>query len=192
MIIKEEIVKWEERVYYGSLSFKEENKTPDSPFYQLSRKIAQLMIDKKFSVVSTEYEAQVYKIAKLMIEKFHYINDDFTFLDGRAIESYIGDQTASPWNRQERAKEFVSQHKNEIKNKVVLIPSLSVEITQDVALYMVDQFEKYGAMGIIFSSEENKGSSFVMGLAANYYSKLIQFPTQLYTPNRKIIKDDGN
>ena len=192
MIINDEVIKWEERVYYGSLTFKPENKQPESPFFELTKKIAKLLFDNKFTVISTEYESQVYKIAKLMIEKFHFINEDFTFLDGQAIESYIGDQTASPWNRQERAKEFVTQHKNEIRDKVVLIPSLSVEVSQDVALYMTDQFEKNGARGIIFSSEENKGYSFDKGLAANYYSKLIQFPTALFAPNHKKIKDDGN
>lgn len=192
--ISEQIKIWEDRTYYPGLKFKEENSIPGSSYYEIIKRFSRPMLEGKFKIISTEYESQVYKIPRLMIEKFGYLNSDFAFIEGAMLESYIRNEDGKilNWKLQERAEEFISHYKKEIKGKVVLIQSLSINISPEVALYIAHKFEEAGARGLITSKEKNSGQNLEFGLAIQYYKNLIQFPMQRVVETKREIIDDGN
>lgn len=179
--IKQEIAKWENRVIYN-VAFKEDTKAPLNKLDDILLKSME-----KFILIGANSEALVYKIGRYFISK-GIKNEDITFIDGRIIESYIGDD--KDWKRKERLDEFFGIFGEDYNNKWVLIPLIRSEFSITIALYFITQFRKYKAIGLIFFSE---GAANLMEVLTNCSDdpNFYQFPkANFYKKAKRQLADD--
>jgi len=183
--IKKELQKWSERVLQFDVEFKpdtEANLTRLDEGFDASLE--------HFVIISANSEALVYKIAKYFISTGKIKNDSIVFIDGKIVESYIGDDSAA-WRKKERADDFFEIFSGDIKGKWVLIPYMNFEIDAGLAIYFTTQFIKFGAFGLIFYSE-GKGEHFaqVLSLSKDDDKYYFQFPKAKYRKQRRSLPDD--
>ena len=96
--IDREIKKWDNRVIFDA-KFGDNIK----PYLPTLDNILKRSLD-KFTMIAANSEALVYKIGRYFIEQ-GVKNDEFTFIDGKIIESYIGDDSKE-WKKKDRVDEF--------------------------------------------------------------------------------------
>lgn len=178
-IIKE-IEKWDDRVLYDA-KFKEDTKAPLEKLDQILFKSLE-----KFTIIAANSEALVYKIGRYFVSKGTK-NKEITFIDGRIIDSYIGD--GPEWKKKDRADEFFETFGENCKNKWVIIPLMHFEISIGLALYFISKFKKIGAIGIIFHAEGANNIVEILSLNTddpNFH----EFPRKRYNRPKRILSDD--
>lgn len=179
--IRKELEKWDNRVLYDA-KFKEDTRAPLHVLDEILFKSLE-----KFSIIAANSEALVYKIGRYFISK-DVRNDEITFIDGKIIESYIGDDSKD-WKKKDRVDEFFETFGEDCKNKWVLIPLMHFEISISIALYFMTQFKKRSATGVIFFSEGPNNLTEILSLNSedpNFY----EFPKKKYRRKRRILPDD--
>lgn len=143
--IRKELEKWDDKVLFD-VRFKEDTKA------DLNRlnKILDQSLD-KFTIIAANSEALVYKIGRHFVSR-GVNNSLISFIDGKIIESYIGDNSVE-WKKKDRVDEFLEIFGDNLKSKWVLIPLMQFEITTGLALYLMTKFQKIGVIGLIFYAE---------------------------------------
>lgn len=176
-----ELEKWDDRVIYN-VKFKENT---NAPLDKLDEILFNSM--QKFTIIAANSEPLVYKIGRYFVSK-KVKNDEITFIDGRIIESYIGDESKD-WKKRDRVDEFFETFGESCKSKWVIIPFLSFEISIGLAIYFISQFKKYSAIGVIFYAEGPNNLVEVLSLNTddpNFY----EFPKKEYRKRKRILPDD--
>lgn len=181
MNINNELKKWDDRVIYDA-RFKEDTKAP------LDR-LDKILFNSlgKFTIIGANSEALVYKIGRYFISK-KVKNEEMTFIDGRIIESYIGDE-AKDWKKKDRTDEFFEIFGEACRNKWVLIPLMHFEVSVALALYFITKLKQTGAIGVIFHGEGPNNLLEILSLNTedpNFY----EFPNKQYRRRKRILPDD--
>ena len=138
-------------------------------------------------MIGANSEALVYKIGRYFISK-DVKNDEITFIDGRVIESYVGDSSAE-WKKKDRIDEFFETFGEECKSKWVLIPLMHFEISIGNAIYLMSQFKRKGAVGVIFFAEGPNCLTEILSLNwdnPNFY----EYPKKKYRKRKRLLPDD--
>lgn len=179
--IKKELDKWDNRVIFDA-KFKEDTKAPLNKLDDILFKSLE-----KFIIIAANSEALVYKIGRYFISK-DVKNDEITFIDGRIIESYIGDGSVE-WKKKDRVDEFFETFGEDCKGKWVLIPLMHFEVSIGLAIYFMSQFRKRGAVGVIFFAEGPNNLVEILSLNTddpNFY----EFPKKQYRRRKRILPED--
>lgn len=179
--IGKELKKWDERVLFN-VQFKANTKANLERLNEILRASLE-----SFTVIGANSESLVYKIARYFISK-NVRNGDITFIEGKVVESYIGDDSAQ-WKKKERVDDFFEIFGEEYKNKWVLIPYINFEINTGLAIYFISKFKKYGAIGLIMYAEGPSNLTEVLSLESNdpfFY----EFPVKKYRKRKPNIEDD--
>lgn len=179
--IEKELEKWDNRVIFN-MEFKKDTKAPLD-------KLENILFNslEKFTIIAANSEALVYKIGRFFISK-KVKNDEITFIDGKIIESYIGDESKD-WKKKDRVDEFFTTFGEDCKGKWVIIPLMHFEISIGLAIYFISQFKKYSAIGVIFYAEGPNNLVEVLSLNTddpNFY----EFPKKEYRKVKRFIPDD--
>lgn len=187
--INRELSKWDERVIYKvdpkfkyDVRFKEDTKANlktlgDIYFKSLER----------FTVIATSSEVLVYKVARHLITQ-DAKNDSFTFIDGKIVESYVGDTNAE-WKKKDRVDDFFVTFGPQFKGKWVLIPCVTFEITVGLAVYFMSNFRKCDAIGVIFFAEGPNNLAEILSYNIedpDFY----EFPKKRYKTHIHLLKPD--
>lgn len=178
---QKELDKWDQRVIFD-VRFKEDTKAP----LELLDKIMDNSL-KKFSIISATSEALVYKIGRYMVSK-DVRNDEITFIDGKIIESYIGDESKE-WKKKDRVDEFFNTFGDNCKDKWVIIPFMTFEISVGLAIYFMSKFRQKSAIGVIFYAEGANNLAEILSLNTED-TNLYEFPTKRYRRKNRILPDD--
>ena len=176
-----ELEKWDNRVIYN-VRFKDDTKAPLDKLDDILFNSLQ-----KFTIIAANSEALVYKIGRYFISQ-DVKNDEITFIDGKIVESYIGDESKD-WKKKDRVDEFFETFGEDCKGKWVIIPFLSFEISIGLSIYFISQFKKYSAIGIIFYAEGPNNLVEVLSLNSddpNFY----EFPKKEYRKRKRLLPDD--
>ena len=180
--IQKELQRWKDKATYD-VRFKDDTKAN----LKLLDKISMMSME-HFTMVSANSEPLVYKIARYWIEHGMNKADDFVFLDGTVLQSYIGDDSAE-WKQKDRLDGFFEIFSQEYRNKWVLIPLMDFEIDTAMSIYLVDKFRKTNAIGLVFCAEgENLLAQVLVQQVRDPY--LFQFPKETYRKGRKRLIDD--
>lgn len=179
--IEKEVRKWDERVIYDA-KFGDNIK----PFLPNLDNILKRSL-MKFTIIGANSEALVYKIGRYFIES-GVKNDEFTFVDGKVIASYIGDDSKD-WKKKDRVDEFFLTFGEDFRKKWVMIPMMDFEISVGLALYFISQFKRQDAIGIIFYAEGPNNLVEILSLNTqdpNFY----EFPKVQYRKKKRLLPDD--
>lgn len=172
--IQKELEKWSERVIYD-VEFRKDTAAN-------LKRLDDILFNsfEKFTAIAANSEALVYKIGKYFVSK-SVKNSQITFIDGKIVECYIGDDSAE-WKKKERVDEFFQIFGEECNGKWVIIPLMQFEVSVGLAIYFMSQFKKTGAIGVIFYAEgpnnltetmiyNTDSQGFYQFPKANYYNK---------------------
>lgn len=178
---KKELEKWDSRVIYD-VKFREDTEAPLNV-------LDEILFDslKKFNIIAVNSEALVYKVGRYFISK-DIKNDEITFVEGKIIESYIGDESKD-WKKKDRVDEFFETFGENYKNKWVLIPLMSFDFSISLAIYFMAQFKRNSSIGVIFYSEGPNNLIEILSLNTedpNFH----EFPKKAYRRRNRILPED--
>ena len=178
---KKEVEKWDNRVIYD-VRFKEDTEAPLAI-------LDKILFDslRKFNIIAVNSEALAYKVGRYFISK-DVKNDEITFIDGKIIESYIGDESKD-WKKKDRVDEFFETFGEDCKNKWVLIPLMHFEFSIGLAIYFMAQFKRNSSIGMIFYAEGPNNLMEILSLNTedpNFH----EFPKKMYRRKNRILPDD--
>lgn len=179
-----ELSKWDERVIYN-VKFNEDNDQTKKILSRLDEILFKSL--EKFTIIATNTEALTYKVGRYFISR-SVKNEAITFIDGKIIESYIGDSSPE-WKKKDRVDEFFEIFADSCKNKWVICPLMSFEITIGLAIYFITKLRKTGAIGFIFFAESPNNLAEILSLNTedpNFY----EFPKQRYKKRKRILPED--
>lgn len=181
--VKKELSKWVEKVIYD-VSFKENTKANLSKLRDILNKAS----FEKFTIISANSEPLVYKIGRFFIEEGIKC-DDFKFVDGKIIETYLSGDTPD-WKKKDSLNEFFEIFKDDFRNKWVVIPYMAFEISPALAINFIYNFKKADATGLLFYAEGPNNIAEILTTSTdleNFY----QFPkADYYTRRKRILPDD--
>ena len=180
--IQKELNIWDNRVIYN-VKFKENTKAPLNKLEEYYNKSIE-----KFVVLVANSEALVYKIGRFFVSK-GLENRNITFIDGSILDTYIGDETVE-WKKKDRVDDFFNIFKDDFKGKWVIIPLMRFQCNKGIGIYLISQFRKYGAIGLIFYSEgpDNIAETLITGTDMQY---IYQFPkADYYSKRKRKLPDD--
>lgn len=179
-----ELEKWDERVIYN-VKFNENSEQTHKILNRLDEILFKSL--EKFTTIAATSESLTYKIGRYFISK-DVKNDSITFIDGKIIESYIGDNSPE-WKKKDRVDEFFEIFSESCKNKWVICPLISFEITIGLAIYFITKLRKTGAIGLIFFGEGPNNLAEILALNIedpNFY----EFPMQRYRRRKRVLPED--
>lgn len=142
-----------------------------------------------FVLISANSEALVYKIGRFMVEN-GLKNEFISFSDGRILASYIGKDSAD-WKKREKIDEFFQLMGEEnFRGKWILMPNIALEFSPAIAIYLVMQFRKSGAAGLVYFAE-GKGNLTEILCDTGGFEFFYQYPkADYYKRRKKVLKDD--
>lgn len=175
-MIEKELSKWQERVFYD-ISFKENTEANLEKLRDILFKSFE-----KFTMIAANSEPLVYKIGRFFISEGTK-NSDISFIDGKIIESYIGNHNLE-WKKKDSMEEFFEIFGEDFKNKWVFIPLMQFEITPALAINFILRFKKTNAIGVVFYAEGPNNLTEVLVNNVSL-SGFYQFPKADYYSKRK-------
>jgi hypothetical protein len=180
--VKKELKKWQERVIYD-VRFKEGTEA------NLARLDEMFLISMEhFVTIAANSEPLVYKIGRYFIEKGDVENNDISLLDGQILESYMGDDSVE-WRKKERIDDFFKIFGTDYRGKWVIIPLMEFDVSIGLAVYLMTQFKKCGATGLICYADgaNNLIEVISKGVEDRYF---FEFPEKRYKRRSKKLIDD--
>lgn len=180
--IQKQLDIWDNRVFFNG-AFKKNTKANLEFLDKIYNKSMT-----QFTIIAANSEACVYKIARYFISNHNVMNNSFTFIDGRIVESYIGDKTEAGWKRKDRINEFMNTFGEQFKNKWVIIPLMQFPIDIASAVYFTTSFKQYKALGLIFSSVGVDHLAETLCYGSDM--KIYEFPETKYRRTRFITDDE--
>lgn len=186
-VIKEEVARWEKRVYFPDLKFKEGTK---ADLDLLKENVTQHGLRDTMMILASETESCIYKIGRTLVE--HGVkNDKITFLDGDILLPYVDADSKYKWRTRQLIDELLDNLEKEISKKWVIIPELNIEWEKEAALYFMAKLKKMNVYGVLFYCSKNVSSNLAQIIVEETYLNILEFPASRYTPKReKRIEDD--
>lgn len=170
--IKKEIARWDERVFFPDVKFKE-----DTP---ADLKVLDNIIEKakeNFVIISSETEGCVYKIGRYFIEK-GIENSSITFQDGDIFSSYIDVNTKYDSEIRNLCNSLVSIIEHSARKKWLIVPSLDCKWSKKFAIYFINKLKEIEVYGFLFYSNPNYPDTLAQILCEETYEEIYQFPKE--------------
>lgn len=179
---QKELKKWTDKAIYD-VAFRKDTKA------NLSRldDIMKISLE-HFVTIAANSEPLVYKIGRYYIEKGFLKCDDITFLSGDVLAAYIADESAE-WKQKDRLDELFQTMSADFKGHWIFIPLMEFEISISMCIYLMSQFKKVGANGLIVCADGENFFTQVM-VQQVHDKNLYQFPLVKYNERRKKLVSD--
>ena len=179
---KRELEKWVDSVIYD-VKFR-----PDTPANL--KRLKEIVDDSMFHFVTiaANSEALVYKIGRWMVVNAGVKSDDLIVLHGNILESYISGDSAE-WKKLDRLDEFFSFFGEQYRGRWIIIPETTVDMSVGMSVYLMSQFRKFGAVGLIVYAYG--GDNLVENLIRNVEDRYCyEFPKSTYRRSRRKLPED--